>query len=117
MEYNFEEMINRIKEAKKEAGLTNRQLSELADVPYGTLNKILGSETKEPSINAIIKIAIALGVSTEYIINGATKESSPPVVDEREAYRKILSGLSDEELIELKQFTSYLKWKRQHKQE
>lgn len=117
MEYNFDEMINRIKAKKKEAGLTNRELSELADVPYGTLNKILGSETKEPSINAIIKIAIALGVSTEYIINGVNKESPPPVFDEREAYRKLLSGLTDKELIELKQFTSYLKWKRDHKQE
>lgn len=117
MEYNFDEMINRIKVKKKEAGLTNKELSELSDVPYGTLNKILGSETKEPSINAIIKIAIALGVSTEYIINGVNKESSPPVVDEREAYRKLLSGLTDEELIELKRFTSYLKWKRDHKQE
>ena len=117
MRYNFDEMINRIKIKKKEAGLTNKQLAELADVPYGTLNKILGSETKEPSVNAIIKIALALGVSTEYIINGEDKKSSPPVDDEREAYRKLLSGLSDEELIELKQFTSYLKWKREHKQE
>lgn len=117
MDYNFDDMISRIKIKKKECGLTNKQLSELADVPYGTLNKILGSETKEPSINAIIKIAIALGVSTEYIIYGEKKENSPPVSDEREAYRKILSELSNAELIELKQFTSYLKWKREHKQE
>lgn len=117
MEYNFDEMINRIKSKKKELGLTNKQLSELSDVPYGTLNKILGSETREPSINAIIKISVALGVSTEYIINGIDKKSSPPVTDEREAYKKILSNLSDDELIELKKFTSYLKWKRDHNQE
>lgn len=117
MEYNFDEMINRIKSKKKELGLTNKQLSELSDVPYGTLNKILGSETREPSINAIIKISVALGVSTEYIINGVDKKSSSPVIDEREAYKKILSSLSDDELIELKKFTSYLKWKRDHNQE
>lgn len=116
MEYDFEEMITRIKIKKKELGLTNKQLSEKADVPYGTLNKILGSETKEPSINAIIKIAVALGVSTEYIINGEEK-TLPPVHDEREAYRKLLSGLSDEELVELKRFTSYLVWKREHSDE
>ena len=65
MEYDFDAMIDRIKLCKKKAGLTNKQLSELAGVPYGTLNKILGSETREPSINAIIKIAVALGVSAE----------------------------------------------------
>ena len=70
MEYNFESMINRIKTIKKEKNITNAKLSEISGVPYGTLNKILGSETKEPSINAIIKISKALNVSTDYIING-----------------------------------------------
>lgn len=116
MEYDFEEMIARIKAKKKELNLTNKQLSEKADVPYGTLNKILGSETKEPSINNIIKIAVALGVSTEFIIDG--KEKSPQLVsNEREVYRGLLSELSDEELIELKKFTSYLVWKRTHSDE
>lgn len=112
MDYNFDDMIERIKEKKKEAGLTNKQLSELSEVPYGTLNKILGSETREPSINAIIKISVALGVSTEYIISGTDKNNLPPESDGREAYRAMLSGLSDEELVELKKFTSYLVWKR-----
>lgn len=113
MNYNFDEMIERIKIKKKELGLTNKQLSDRADVPYGTLNKILGSETKEPSINTVIKIAFALGVSTEYIINGEENNLSP-VLDEREVYRKILEELTDDELIELKKFTSYLVWKREH---
>lgn len=114
MEYNFDAMIERIKCKKKEAGLTNKQLSETAGVPFGTLNKILGSETKEPSINTIIKIALALGVSTEYLIHG-TEQSPSSVQDGREAYRKILSELSDDELVELKEFTAYLVWKRSHR--
>ncbi len=113
MEYDFDAMIDRIKLCKKKAGLTNKQLSELAGVPYGTLNKILGSETREPSINAIIKIAVALGVSAGYLISGDEKSPSP-VKDEREAYRMLLEGLSDDELVELKKFTSYLLWKRSH---
>ena len=115
MSYNFDEMIERIKEIKKEKGITNKQLSQLADVPYGTLNKILGSETKEPSINTIIRIATALGVSTDYIING-TNKNTPQFVekDEREVLIDMLSKLSDEDLIELKKFTAYLRWKREH---
>lgn len=38
--------------------------------------KILGSETKEPSINAIIKISKALGVSTDYIVSGEIQVTS-----------------------------------------
>ncbi len=76
MKYDFDSMINRIKSIKKEKGLTNLKLSELSGVPYGTLNKILGSETKEPSINAIIKIAKALDVSADYIISGKTNVST-----------------------------------------
>lgn len=115
MEYNFDEMIERIKEKKKEANLTNKELSDISTVSFGTLNKILGSETREPSINNIIKIALALGVSTEYLIYGKNEKSSPPVDDEREAYRTILAELSDDELIELKKYTSYLLWKRTQK--
>lgn len=79
MKYDFESMINRIKSIKKEKGLTNAKLSEISGVPYGTLNKILGSETKEPSINAIIKISKALEVSADYIINGKIEVSTERV--------------------------------------
>lgn len=113
MLYDFEEMIERIKKIKKEKGLTNKQLSELADVPYGTLNKILGSETKEPSINAIIKISIALGVSADYIINGTKEKSSPPELDgERDKIVALLQTLKDSELEELENFVDFLLYKR-----
>lgn len=115
MLYDFDKMIERIKKIKKEKGLTNKQLSELAGVPYGTLNKILGSETKEPSINAIIKISIALGVSTDYIINGTEEKNSPPELDdERENIVKLLRTLKDSELEELESFIDYLLYKRGH---
>lgn len=120
--YNFDEMINRIKNKKKEARLTNKQLSELADVPYGTLNKILGSETREPSINTIIKISTALGVSTEYILNGEEKSSnniknkkSPPPENKWEALEEHLNTLSDTEIIELEEYVEFLLWKRLQK--
>ena len=59
-EFDFEEMIERIKARKKELKMTNQKLADASGVSYGTLNKILGSETKEPSIGNIIKIAGAL---------------------------------------------------------
>ena len=68
--YDFNQMIERIKKIKKEKKLTNAQLAELAQLPYGTLNKILGSETKTPTIESILKISETLGVSADYIIYG-----------------------------------------------
>lgn len=68
--YNLEEMINRIKTLKKAKKLSNDSLSALSGIPKGTLAKILGSETKDPQISNIIKIAQALGVSADYIIFG-----------------------------------------------
>ena len=70
MEYSFDEMIYRLKKIKKERKLTNEQLSELSGVPFGTLNKILGTETKETNISTVIKLAKALGVSAEELIFG-----------------------------------------------
>ena len=68
--YNLEEMINRIKSLKKAQKLSNDALSLLSGIPKGTLAKILGSETKDPQISNIIKIAQSLGVSADYIIFG-----------------------------------------------
>lgn len=68
--YNLEEMINRIKTLKKVQKLSNDALSSLSGIPKGTLAKILGSETKDPQISNIIKIAQALGVSADFIIFG-----------------------------------------------
>lgn len=68
--YNLNEMIGRIKALKKERRLSNETLSALSGIPKGTLSKILGSETKDPQISNIIKIAQALGVSADYIIFG-----------------------------------------------
>ena len=68
--YALEEMTDRIKQIKKQKGLTNEKLAEISGIPLGTLSKILGSETKDPQISNIIKIAQALGVSSDYIILG-----------------------------------------------
>lgn len=73
--YDFDEMISRIKQLKKAAKLTNEELSENANVPLGTLNKILGSETKKPQIQSMLGIAEALGVTADYIVYG--EESQP----------------------------------------
>lgn len=89
--YNPEEMICRIKQLKRERKLSNETLSVLSGVPKGTLAKILGSETKDPQISNIIKIAQALGVSADYIIFGKIDSNT-------EQSDQLLSSLSEEEI-------------------
>ena len=72
--YNLQDMKNRIKKIKSENGITNQELATLSDIPIGTLNKMLGSETKDPQISTIIKISQALEVSADYIIIGKKTE-------------------------------------------
>lgn len=113
MNYDFNAMIERIKSLKKEKGITNAELSNLSNVPYGTLNKILGSETKEPSINSIIKISNALGVSTDYIVYGKIdkKKDSP---SKWEVLRPELDKLSDDDFLELFRYVEFLLWKKEN---
>lgn len=67
---NLDEMIDRIKKVKKSKNISNESLSELSGIPKGTLAKILGSETKDPQVSNIVKIAQALEVTTDYIFFG-----------------------------------------------
>ncbi len=73
--YDLNIMIERIKKIKKEKKLSNEELSKSSGIPIGTLAKILGSETKDPQISNIIKIAEALDVSADYLIFGEVKSS------------------------------------------
>lgn len=70
MEYELSEMLNRIKELKKLNKVNNIQLAEKANMPLGTLSKILAGKTREPSIESILRIAKALNTSAEYLIYG-----------------------------------------------
>lgn len=92
MEYSFDKMIERLKRHKKEKKLTNEQLSNLSGVPFGTLNKILGTETKETNISTVIKLANALEVTAEELIFG-TESSTKDNITQHErdiiiAYRE-----------------------------
>lgn len=109
-DFDFDAMIERIKAKKKELGMTNQQLSDASGVPYGTLNKILGSETKEPSINSIIKISAALNVSTEFIINGIEKNAPPE--NKWDALQSIMEQLPEDSIDEILSYAHYLEWKQ-----
>ena len=69
-EYNLSDMLHRIKILKKDNKISNKRLSEITGISLGTLSKILAGQTKEPSVECIIKIANGLNSCAEYLIFG-----------------------------------------------
>lgn len=72
----------RVKQVKKEKGITNEALSEASGIPLGTLGKLLSGFTEEPKLSTAVAIAEALGCSLEYL---ATGKVAAPVLSAGEA--------------------------------
>ena len=70
MNYDYAKMKERLKTAKKEKKMTYAQLSTASNVPLGTIYKVLGSETKEPELDTIVKLSQALGITPDFAIYG-----------------------------------------------
>lgn len=89
--YDLNKMKERIKSLKKQLNLTNLELAERSDIPVGTLNKMLGTETKDPQISTIIKIAKALNISADYLILGDTPNEQKNKVELSESESFLLN--------------------------
>lgn len=105
-----------IRKTREKKGISMRQAAIDMGFPYTTyVNYEKG--ISEPNSEALVKIAVYYGVSADYLLEVKQKENPSPVEDEREAYRNMLSELTEDELKEMKNFTSYLRWKRDHPQD
>ena len=91
MEYTY---IDRIKQIKSEKKITNDRLSEMTDIPLGTLSKILAGISDSPKLSNIVAICAALECSVDYILTGIPENTNNYTLDEREItmienYRKL----------------------------
>jgi transcriptional regulator with XRE-family HTH domain len=59
--------IERIKQLKKERGLSNQDLSTMTGIPASTVTKFLNGSTGEPPFSTYVKFAQALGFSLDDI--------------------------------------------------
>lgn len=72
-------MAKRLQAARKQAGLTQQELCQKANLSYSTLAKIERGAIKSPSIFTIQNIAVAIGVSLDELIGapgGGSKATS-----------------------------------------
>ena len=58
-----------IKRLRKEMNISQDKLSKLADVSFHTITKIESGDTPNPTVDTVKKIAKALGVSVDSLLN------------------------------------------------
>lgn len=63
-------------------GITTRELAEKSGINKRTLDNYLMSNPQEPSVTNAHKIALALGVSVEYLVTGKESQNSVPITGE-----------------------------------
>ncbi len=68
MESMMADLTNKIVEARKERGITQRELSQMSGVSYSTLTKLESGIIKSPSFAAIYKITKALDMTFDELI-------------------------------------------------
>ncbi len=91
MEYTY---IDRIKQIKSEKKITNDRLSEMTEIPLGTLSKILAGISDSPKLSNIVAICAALECSLDYILTGIPENTNNFTLDDKEItmienYRKL----------------------------
>ena len=91
MEYTY---IDRIKKIKSEKKITNDRLSEMTEIPLGTLSKILAGIIDSPKLSNIVAICAALECSVDYILTGIPENTNNYTLNESEMdlienYRKL----------------------------
>ena len=108
----------RLKALRESRGITAKKAAQDLGLPATTYSNY-ERDIREPSAMVLIKIAAYFGVSIDYLCGNSsgTKKDPPTVNDEREIFRELLSTLDDEDLVELKNFTQYLVWKKKQRAE
>jgi len=77
MERNFRQIL---REELDFQGLTVKELAEKSEVAKGAIDSYLGKQASMPPADTAARIANALGVTVEYLLNGqdSNRESTTP---------------------------------------
>lgn len=86
--------LDRIKQIKKEKGITNEELVRRTGIPLGTLSKLLAGLNESPKFVNIVSICEALGCDLTYIVTGVPRNENnytltAEEIDFIESYRRL----------------------------
>jgi len=61
-------LAKKLKELRKQAGLSQQKLAEKAGLSYNAITKLEQGAAKQPTIQTVIKLADAFGVSLDELV-------------------------------------------------
>lgn len=110
MDINTQNIIARLKEAVEASGLTYAQLSEITNIPRSTLQRWISGQIKRIPIDDIQLIAVACGVSAEWIMGWADDAHDPIATasSETEQLAELLKQLPDDLVRQVLDYTRWL---------
>ena len=79
-------LASRIVDARERLGWGQQELAGRAGVNQGTLSLIESGDTKNPSSRVLINIAVALGVTARYLMDGPPEGNREDVESLREIW-------------------------------
>lgn len=83
--------LDLVSKLKQERGMTSEDLAQLSGVPLGTLNKILNSQTKNPSLETVFALAHALGCSVDDFDDEDSIKKDNPIIGLPEDIQDLIS--------------------------
>ena len=103
----------RLRQLRRQRNLSQAQLAELASVHVNHLGRYEREES-QPSADALKRLADALGVSTDYLFEGASDTAAKARFEDRELLRQFqeVEKLPDEDKTLVKSFLDALLFKR-----
>jgi transcriptional regulator with XRE-family HTH domain len=76
--FNPEQVGERLHALRRRSGQTLRELGAQADVNYVTLSKIERGKMPQVSADIVVRVAVALGVTTDYLLGVDHTTPTPP---------------------------------------
>lgn len=88
----------RLKLLRKQKNLSQQELAEQAEIHYTHIGRYERGQSK-PSTDTLKRLAEALGVSSDYLLEGSTDQAAKATFDDRDLLRQFqeLQTLDDED--------------------
>jgi transcriptional regulator with XRE-family HTH domain len=98
MTEKLEGFAQRLRELRKQKNLSQTELGELASLHYTHIGRFERGASR-PSVDTLKRLSDALGVSSDYLLDGATDEAAKARFEDRELLRQFqeIEHLPDED--------------------